>query len=454
MSFPKAIITKPFLVSDQEYKDLGLGINLVGYDSFSLEAESKTPHASPRLLNCVEPFEVSGTAKTLFYTEVNSNFQVGDRVYILNGNYDSDDLIKKDKYKKGRDGYKVLKVDQCKVVLDIDYTGALPYNDDSFDDYIKVYYINSAEAFLSANRQVTTRGGNFDYKFNYYQNSIAFIERDLKGSEGWGLNAGVSGAPGFFVRDGRSGWTKISDELVYHGSFSVALSPTYPNNGRMAIMDASFYYGGMHFKEGSVYKWTTGQTSSRWEADAAYSPSIITKSNFRNGSFAGKFNNGLYGTQKKRLEWNGKGTWNGGTMVNTRWKSGSIDSKLSFANTYKAELDQNGAPFQKLHAGNNGGFGYGYVFDSEIESSVVINGNFFNTSFEQATASSVVEGHILSTTQSFANRIAKARFELCRFSNIQIDGGEIKNSRISNSRVANVKSINSYFEKSVLKDST
>ena len=454
MSFPKAIITKPFLVSDQEYKDLGLGINLVGYDSFSLEAESKTPHASPRLLNCVEPFEVSGTAKTLFYTEVNSNFQVGDRVYILNGNYDSDDLIKKDKYKKGRDGYKVLKVDQCKVVLDIDYTGALPYNDDSFDDYIKVYYINSTEAFLSANRQVTTRGGNFDYKFNYYQNNIAFIERDLKGSEGWGLNAGVSGAPGFFVRDGRSGWTKISDELVYHGSFSVALSPTYLNNGRMAIMDASFYYDGIHFKEGSVYKWTTGQTSSRWEADATYSPSIITKSNFRNGSFAGKFNNGLYGTQKKRLEWNGKGTWNGGTMVNTRWKSGSIDSKLSFSNTYRAELDQNGAPFQKLHASNNGGFGYSYVFDSEIESSVVINGNFFNTSFEQATASSVVEGHILSTTQSFANRIAKAHFELCRFSNIQIDGGEIKNSRILNSRVANVKSINSYFEKSVLKDST
>ena len=35
MPFPKAIITKPLLVSDAEYKDLGLNINLVGYDSFN-----------------------------------------------------------------------------------------------------------------------------------------------------------------------------------------------------------------------------------------------------------------------------------------------------------------------------------------------------------------------------------------------------------------------------------
>ena len=139
MPFPKAIITKPFLVSDDEYKDLGLNINLVGYDSFSQVAENTKQHASPRLLNWVEPYDISGVRKTLFYTEVNTNFQVGDRVYIVNGNSDNDSLIKKDKYKKGRDGYKILKVEQCKVVLDIDYTGALPYNDDSLDDYIKVF---------------------------------------------------------------------------------------------------------------------------------------------------------------------------------------------------------------------------------------------------------------------------------------------------------------------------
>ena len=455
MPFPKAIITKPFLVSDTEYKDLGLNINLVGYDSFSQVVDNTTQHISPRLLNWVEPYEVSGVRKTLFYTEVNTNFQVGDRVYILNGNYDNDSLIKKDKYKKGRDGYKILKVDQCKLVLDIDYTGALPYNDDSFDDYIKVYYIDDVESFVSANRQVTTRGGNFDYKFNYYQNNIAFIDKDLKGIEGWGLNGGVTKTPGFFVREAREGWSKISDELVYLGSFSVALSPTYKNNGRMVIMDGSFVYNGIQFKEGFVYSWNVGPTSSAWQVDPGYSPAIITKSSFRNGTFNGKFNNGLYGTQQNKLNWTGKGNWNGGSMVNTLWKSGTIDSKISITNTYRATFDEYGIPFQKSYTNNNNGFGFNFIFDSEIDTSLVNNGNFYNTTFKSTTATfSVVEDHIMSVTHSFDNRIVKAYFDLCKFSHIQINGGELKNTRIFNSKLTNVKSINSYFEQSVLKDST
>ena len=363
MPFPKAIITKPFLVSDSEYKDLGLNINLVGYDSFSQVAENTKQHASPRLLNWVEPYEISGVRKTLFYTEVNTNFQVGDRVYIVNGNYDNDSLIKKDKYKKGRDGYKILKVEQCKVVLDIEYTGVLPYKDDSLDDYIKVYYIDNPESFVNANRQVTTRGGTFSYKFNYYQNNIAFIDKNQEAINGWGFNTGVFGTPGFFVREGNQGWSKISDEVVYLGSFSVALSPTYKNNGKMLIMDGSFTYNGIQFKEGFVYMWNVGPTSSTWQVDSSYSPAIITKSNFRNGTFNGKFNNGLYGTQQNKIDWSGKGTWNGGSMVNTLWKSGTIDSKIVFNNTYKAIFDEYGIPFQKSHTNNNGGFGYNYIFD-------------------------------------------------------------------------------------------
>ena len=454
MPFPKAIITKPFLVSDTEYKDLGLNINLVGYDSFSQVVENTTQHASPRLLNWVEPYEILGVRKTLFYTEINTNFQVGDRVYILNGNYDNDSLIKIDKYKKGRDGYKVLKVDKCKIILDIDYTGTLPYNDDSFDDYIKVYYIDNVESFVSANRQVTTRGGKFDYKFNYRQNNIAFIDKNVKGIEGWGLNSGVSTAPGFFVRKDRQGWTKISDELVYLGSFSVALSPTYKNNSRMTIMDGSFTYNGIQFKEGFTYKWTVGPTSSSWQVDPGYSHAIITKSSFRNGTFNGKFNNGLYGTQQNKLDWTGKGTWNGGSMVNTLWKTGTINSKILISTTYKASFDEYGIPFQKSHTVDNGGFGFNYIFDSEIKKSVVNNGNFYNTTFEDSATFSVVENHILSITYSLDNRITKGNLELCKFSNIQIEGSEIKNSRAFNSRISNSKSINSYFDQSVIKDST
>ena len=59
MPFPKAIITKPFLVSNDEYKDLGLNINLVGYDSFSQVAENTKQHDSPILLNWVEPYDIS-----------------------------------------------------------------------------------------------------------------------------------------------------------------------------------------------------------------------------------------------------------------------------------------------------------------------------------------------------------------------------------------------------------
>ena len=117
MSFPKAIITKPFLVADADLKDLGQNINLVGYDTFGKSIENTNQYASPRLINWVEPYEISGFKKTLFYTEINSNLMVGDRVFIINGNYDNNNLIKKDKYKKGRDGYKVLKVENCKIVM-------------------------------------------------------------------------------------------------------------------------------------------------------------------------------------------------------------------------------------------------------------------------------------------------------------------------------------------------
>jgi len=452
MSFPKAIITKPFLISDTEYKNLGVNINLVGYDSFSQVKESSTQYASPRLLNWVEPYEVSGQRKTLFYSEVNTNFKVGDIVYILNGNYDNNKLIVKDKYKRGSDGYKVLKIDNCRIILDIDYVGLLPYNDDSFDDYIKVYHIDNAESFLNANRQITTRGGNFDYKFNYHQNNIAFIEKDFGAIDGWGLNAGVSKAPGFFVRDGNSGWTRISDEFVYLGSFSVALSPTYKNNDRIIIMDGSFTYKDIQFREGSVYKWDTNLTN--WELDESYSNAIITKSCFRNGNFNGDFNSGLYGNDKKKIKWSGKGTWNGGTIFNAIWESGTMDSKIGLVNTYKASFDEYGMPFQKLHTSNNGGFGFNYIFNSEIEKSLINNGNFYNTSFEQVATFSVVENHVISMTHSFDNKISKAYFELCKFTNIEINGGELKNTRSFNSKISNVKSINSYFEQSVLKDST
>jgi len=454
MPFPKAIITKPLLVTTDELKDLGQNINLVGYDSFGKSIENTNQYVSPRLLNWIEPYEISGFKKTLFYTEVNSNLMVGDRVFIINGNYDNNNLIKKDKYKKGRDGYKVLKVDNCKIVLDIDYTGLSPQKDDSLDDYIKVYYIENKESFLSVNRQVTTRGGNFDYKFNYGQNNIAFVDSNYSDIDNWGLNAGIVGSPGFFVRDKKEVWSNISDDLIYLGSFSVALSETYGNNGKILVQDGDFVYNGIQFKEGFAYKWEIGPTGSNWMVDVEYSKPIITKANFRNGTFNGNFNTGLYGTQESKIEWSGKGTWNGGTILNSIWKSGTMNSKIDIIKTFKTSLDEKGYPFQKSYGDKNGGFGFNYVIDSELESSLVSSGNFLNTNFKQHSATfSIVENHILSITQSFDNNIENAYIDMCKFENIEVKGGELRNVRAVNSKFTNVKLVNSYIKKSVVKDS-
>lgn len=454
MPFPKAIITKPFLVSDADLKDLGQNINLVGYDSFGKSIENTNQYASPRLINWVEPYEISGFKKTLFYTEINSNLMVGDRVFIINGNYDNNNLIKKDKYKKGRDGYKVLKVENCKIVLDIDYTGIAPQKDDSLDDYIKVYYIENHESFLSANRQVTTRGGNFDYKFNYGQNNIVFVDSDYPQIDSWGLNKGIIGSPGFFVRSKKDVWSNISDDLIYLGSFSVALSEKYANNGKILIQDGDFVYNGIQFKEGFAYKWEIGPTGSNWMVDVEYSNAIITKANFRNGTFNGKFNNGLYGTQESKIEWSGKGTWNGGTILNSIWESGVMNSKIDIIKTFKTSLDEKGYPFQKSYGDRNDGFGFNYVIDSELKSSSVSNGNFHNTKFIQGSATfSMVENHILSIKNRFDNNISKGYFDMCRFENIEVKGGVVKNVRAINSKFTNVKIVNSYIKKSVVKNS-
>ena len=130
------ISTKPMLISKAELLSLGSNIKLVGYDPVLNLNSTINRSFSPRLINWVEPYEVKGILKSLFYTEINSELKVGDRVFIVNGNYDSDLLIESDKYKKGRDGYKILYIDNCKVVLDINYTGVLPYKEDIIDNFI------------------------------------------------------------------------------------------------------------------------------------------------------------------------------------------------------------------------------------------------------------------------------------------------------------------------------
>ena len=463
----KLISTKPILLTPEELEQAGNQLNLVGVDATKSISDNKVKSFSPRLLNWVEPYTISGIRKTLFYTEVNSGLQVGDRVFIINGNYDNDLLIKKDKYKKGRDGYKVLYVNQCQIVLDINYTGVMPWNDEDLDNFINVYYVRNEEEFKHVNRQITTRGGQFDYKFNYYQNNIIFVDQDYDPITDWGQTLGITGSPGFYVRDGydQSGngtfsWTNITTEFM-SGSYSVALSPTYETNGRVKILNDTFTYDGYEFKEGFVYKWGMKEehdaipgTASEWVVDVIYHKPILTKGNFRNGNFKGDFNTGVYGRQDKKLNWEGNGNWNNGTLLNTLWQSGTVDSLFTQRESYLAEFDENGIPYQKINGPDNNGKGFNYIIDSEFESSTINNGSFINTSFgDKLGTYSIVENHILSNTINFNNRINKGFFEKCQFSDSYVDNSEIRNSRSFNTLFNNIKSINSGYQCSVIKDS-
>lgn len=449
------ISTKPQLITRTELRNLGKDIKLVGYDPIVGLVSNSNKTFSSKILNWVEPYEIRGSIKTLFYTEVNSELKVGDRVFIINGTYDNDLLIKNDKYKKGRDGYKILYIDRCQVVLDIDYVGTLPYSTATDDDFIRVYYIRNESEFVHANRQITTRGGKIDYKFNYYQNNIAFIDNNYLATQNWGLNTGVLNAPGFFVKSPTASWTNISNQFIT-GSYSLALSPTYTNINRVKIMNSDFTYNGKEFKEGYIYKWVVGPTQSSWEVDVTYFDPYLTKSNFRDGNFNGEWNSGLYGQYEKRIKWQGNGSvWNIGTLINTIWEKGNMNSLYTASQSYFSSFDDNGLPYQKVNSPNNSDRGYNFISNSIIESSIIKNGSFYTTRFGTQSGStySIVENEILGVDSPYPNKVEKAFFNDCEFNNSYLENSELKNTKSNNSKFEKSKSINSYFNNSVLKDS-
>ena len=459
------ISTKPMLISKAELLSLGSNIKLVGYDPVLGLNSTISRSFSPRLINWVEPYEIKGILKSLFYTEINSELKVGDRVFIVNGNYDSDLLIESDKYKKGRDGYKILYIDNCKVVLDINYTGVKPWKEEIIDNFIKVYYIRNQQEFLHANRQVTTRNGVFDYKFNRYQNTISFIDQDHTTftilSARWGLNGGVIGSPGFFVRNGRTqSWTNITSAFTnttnITASYSYALSPTYYNNDRIKIMNSDFTYNGKQYKEGFVYKWIVGPTQSEWVVDVTYFQPFLSKNNFRDGNFDGIWNTGIFGRQNKQITWEGdKSTWNTGTLLNTTWKKGTFNSLYSLIDSYFSGIDEYGLPYQKSNSYNNGGKGLNYIINSNIETSTINNGTIIRTVIgSQSATYSVVEKYITGSSSEYSNTIITADFDTCELNNSNIYNSELKNIRANNTLFEAVKSTNSYFKNSVFHNST
>lgn len=464
------------LTTFANYNSLATDINIVGTFSSDSTLKFTDKHVSAPLLNYVEPYLVDGVEKTLFFTEVNSNVKVGDRVFIINGNYDSNELILKNKYKKGTDGYIVLFVDRCKVVLDIDYTGVLPNNNGQTPidtDFIRVYYMDSYDRFVTANRQLTTRGGYIGSKFDYYQNNVIFVDYDYDPiRDGWTRTTGITASPGFYVREPAYDplgvattkgevWRNITNEIM-SGSFSVASSDMNPktdlryyNNNKMLIMERDFSFRLQDYREGNVY--TYNPTLGRWVVEVKLpgtGGAILTRTNFRDGDFEGSFYSGVYGRKDKRIKWTGKGTWYGGTLFNSSWVSGSMFSTIALPESWKATLDRERKGTQKQNTENNGGYGWNYVLESEFESTSIYSSIVRRTKFGMTPSLPVVENYINSVDTAFDHVLNDGLFESCYFSNTKLIGGAVKNSRSTNTLMQGVKHINSWAKDTVFNNST
>ena len=473
----KNLFTKPYLITLDELNQIGQDINLVGYDP-QLNLTSDDTNivlkygipCSPKLLNWIEPYQIAGINYTLFYTEVNSGFSIGDRVFVINGTYDSNLLITNDKYKKGHDGYKVLFVDKCQVVLDIEFNGSLPSNEstepsDDFDNLIKVYYVKDQNDFIHVNRQITTRGEIFDYRFNRNQNNIIFAPTQSYNVTGpWGESLGLSNGPGFFIKNGTSSWIDISQDFIT-GSYSIAATASA---SKIVILNNSFNYSGYSFQENLVYSYEITGTYSGWQVNVKHENKnvpLISKSNFRDGTFNGNWNGGIYGSNEKRITWGSTSSiWNSGTLLNTIWEKGIMESKQSQLQSHISEFDNIvgtfGAPYQKSTNPDNDGYGYNFIINSEIRNAIINNGNVSNSTLGGTVSYSITEEHLRGTltdqfiTDNFSDTlINKAYFESCGIQNANIQNSVVKNSRVENSRFYNVKSINTHYKKSLFKNS-
>ena len=168
--FPINTITKKLSTTEKTAVDKVIGTsstkNIVSVNTKEILYKKSRKTFSTRLLNYVEPYLIKGQRYTLFYTEVEHNLNVGNRVFITGGNYDSDLIIQDNKFNKLSDGYIVQYVDRTKLVLDIEYTGDLPWNDEPIDSYINIYVANTQDEFNYYLQNISTK--SFDYVTNKF----------------------------------------------------------------------------------------------------------------------------------------------------------------------------------------------------------------------------------------------------------------------------------------------
>ena len=396
---------------------------------------------SSRLINYTEPFYINGLAKTAIYTEVNTNINPNDKVFIMNGIYDYNKIILENIYLENTDGYTVLSTDKCKIVLDIEYNENVTYTyyKQSLDDSINVYNVTSQRQFDYYNTIFIDSYTFSDYylngrvsKFEYLQTSnIIFSSSTFSGiSNGISKNNGIYDTNSFWVKRGED-WYNITDYI---------LNNNYLNKINMFIIGSDFTLNNLIFKERNYYRYNTSLL--KWEIDILFTQPIITKLNFRKGTFKGIHNDGIFGSLNHQETWdNLNSTWNSGIFLNSIFNNSIINQKITNDISYKCYLI-NGYPKQILEYSNNDGFSYNYFINSEINSSTISNGNFINSIVNQSTINNGnydfnnISNSIINNSYLNNNLLINSKLN-----NSTINNCQTYNATISNSNITSINSI-------------
>ena len=404
------------------------------------------------LLNYTEAYYINGNPKTSIYSEINTNIQVGDKVFIMNGIYDSQKYIDIGKYAKNADGYTVLYTNNCQIVIDLAYTYSTTftqsYYTDDLDNFKKIYNIETQREFDYINQIFVdsyTYSDFYSYnrvsKFEYgLTNNIIYSSGTFSGlTYGIGQNNGITATNSFWARNGNS-WLNITSEFIsglFHGVYY---------NGRIMIFGEDFEFNGVLLKQRNIYNYSN--IYYNWYIDTLYKKPIISRLSFQGGTFQGVHNNGIFGNYKTNQVWDNNGVWNSGFFVNSKWNSGVMNSKSNGNSaSYYAELVNNKIK-QHFDFSNNNSYGYNYILDSDINSGIINNGNVFNTNITGMDDSYVL-------TNSLNNNIVinGGFYNFCDLKNVNLNNSKTLDSIISNSNVNNSQIYNSQINNSIVIDS-
>lgn len=413
-------------------------------------AQLGTYSFTSRLLNYTEPYYIDGVAKTSFYSEVNTNISIDDKVFITNGYNDSESLfISRGKYVKNADGYSVLYTNNCQVVLDIPFSGiSQSYASDDFDQYIKVYHITSQREFDYINKlyvDIYTTGRMSKFQIGY-TNNIIFADSAYFGNSSTGVqnNSGLSSAGQFWGRNGLT-WVNITNQFN-NNTFTFSsdyMNAGMSNNGRLYIVGEDFKYSGLPFKQRNIYSFS-GDLNS-WAIDIKYKTSIISKLYFKDGIFKGTHNDGIFGSYVGNpQDWYGtQSTWNSGFFVNSNWNSGLMNSKsLTASPSYYASIE-NGVVTQTTDLSNNKGFGYNYILDSNVYGGLLMNGNFINCNIGPTSSGLTAIDGYFGTNNDFQLESMGGLFNYCDVSSTKITNSTTLDSIVKNSYLEDTNTLNS-----------